>query len=202
MFSSDRRRLRGARAQRWFRWLHSYTSMISLLIVLFFGATGITLNHPTWTLGDHADHTAASGTLPVGFAPSGIVDFLAVSEYARATYGITAEVSDYGADPAQGHISYAGPGYAASIVFDVATGAYTVDVEQQGFVAVLNDLHKGRSTNGSWNWTIDLAGGLLVVVAVTGLGIQLFLRKRRGRLLGIAAAGAVLVCIVGYLTLA
>ena len=33
------------------RWIHVYTSMISLLIVLFFGLTGITLNHPKWTFG-------------------------------------------------------------------------------------------------------------------------------------------------------
>ena len=30
------------------RWLHIYTSMVSLLIVLFFGLTGVTLNHPDW----------------------------------------------------------------------------------------------------------------------------------------------------------
>ena len=29
--------------------------------------------------------------------------------------------------------------------------------------------------------TVDLSGGFLVLVALTGLGIQLFLRKRRGR---------------------
>lgn len=125
-----------------------------------------------------------------------------ISEFVRDEYSISAPVSDYAADTSQGHISYAGPGYAASVVFDVPTGADTVDIEQQGFVAVLIDLHKGRSTNGAWNWTIDLAGGFLVAVAVTGLGIQLFLRKRRGRLLGVAIGGAVLVLVLGYITLA
>lgn len=63
---ADRTRRRGASPQRWFRWAHSYTSMISLVIILFFGATGITLNHPTWTLAGHADSTKATGTLPSG----------------------------------------------------------------------------------------------------------------------------------------
>ncbi len=175
--------------------------MISLLIVLFFGATGITLNHPSWTLGDHADTSTATGTLPSGFTSNGTVDFLKISEFVRGKYGITAPVSDYAADQSQGHISYAAPGYAASAVFDVTAGTYTVHIEQQGFVAVLNDLHKGRSTNGAWNWTIDVAGGFLVAVALTGLGIQLFLRQRRGRLLGVAIGGAVLVLILGYATL-
>ena len=30
------------------RWLHIYTSMVSLVAVLFFAATGVTLNHPDW----------------------------------------------------------------------------------------------------------------------------------------------------------
>ena len=33
------------------RWLHIYLSMFGLAAVLFFSATGITLNHPSWTLG-------------------------------------------------------------------------------------------------------------------------------------------------------
>jgi len=61
----------------------------------------------------------------------GNVDFLAVTEFVRAKYGISAPVSDYGADAAQGHVSFAGPGYAAAVVFDVATSTYTVDIEQQ-----------------------------------------------------------------------
>ena len=47
--STGRRRKQAT--SRWVRWIHVYTSMISLLIVLFFGLTGITLNHPKWIFG-------------------------------------------------------------------------------------------------------------------------------------------------------
>ncbi len=54
--------LRGARSNgpsthvkrethRWARLIHVYTSMIALLVVLFFAVTGLTLNHPEWTFG-------------------------------------------------------------------------------------------------------------------------------------------------------
>ena len=33
------------------RWLHVYVSMLSFRAILFFAITGITLNHPEWTLG-------------------------------------------------------------------------------------------------------------------------------------------------------
>ena len=64
----------------------------------------------------------------------------------------------------------------------------------------MNDLHKGRDTASSWNWLIDIAGGLLVVVAATGLGIQLFLRKRRTRALLFALGGTVLSIALMVLT--
>lgn len=166
--------------------------MISLLVVLFFGATGITLNHPNWTIGMKAQHTTATGTLPAGYAPNGAADLLVVTEFVRSTYGISAPVIDHQADASQGSVLFAGPGYAASVVFDVPTGAYTVTVDQQGLVGVLNDVHKGRNTGSSWKWVIDVAGGLLVFVALTGLGIQLFMRKNRRLALGLAIGGAAL----------
>ncbi|MEO6123457.1 MAG: PepSY-associated TM helix domain-containing protein [Ilumatobacteraceae bacterium] len=47
---------------RWVRWVHVDTSMISLLVVLFFGITGITLNHPDWTFGDSTSIDATPTT--------------------------------------------------------------------------------------------------------------------------------------------
>lgn len=185
---------------RWVRWVHVYTSMISLLIVLFFGITGITLNHPTWTFGDGTDRSSFTGTLPAGVTDAERTDFLAASEFIRDTYGISADVADHGITGDQGTIAYKGPGYAADLFFDVDTGAYELAIEQQGLVAVLNDLHKGRDTASSWNWAIDVAGGFLVLVATTGLGIQLFLRKRRARALAMAAGGAGLAVLLMVLT--
>ena len=33
------------------RWLHTYISLVTLLIVLFFSITGFTLNHAEWSSG-------------------------------------------------------------------------------------------------------------------------------------------------------
>ncbi len=89
-----------------------------------------------------------------------------------------------------GTIIYEAPGYGAEVFFDVETGSYDLTIDQEGFVAVMNDLHKGRDASTTWRWVIDISGGLLVVVALTGLGIQLFLRKRRVSALAWSALGA------------
>lgn len=182
------------------RWLHTYLSMVSLTLVLFFGATGITLNHPSWTFGMNGSQQTLTGTLPAGFEANGTVDFLAVSQYMQETHGVRGDAVDYAADATQGSMSFKGPGYRADLFFDVDTGAYDLTVDQQGLLAVMNDLHKGRNTGGSWNWVIDVVGGLLVAVALTGLGLQFFLKRRRARAYLAAGMGALVSVLLIVLT--
>jgi uncharacterized protein len=189
------RRRASVKAQRWSRWLHVYTSMISLLVVLFFGITGLTLNHPGWTFGSEATTAQYEGTLPPGFADGRNIDFLAVTEYIREQHDVKGRVTDYDADATDGTVSFKTAGYAADLFFDVTTGNYQLTIEQQGFVAIMNDLHKGRDTDSSWSWVIDVSAIFLVVVALTGLCIQLLYRKRRRKAL-VATAVASVVSIV------
>ena len=46
----------------WMRWFHTYVSMLGLGSLLFFSVTGLTLNHPDWTLGGRRrESTVGSG---------------------------------------------------------------------------------------------------------------------------------------------
>lgn len=180
------------------RWLHVYTSMISLLVVLFFGITGLTLNHPSWTLGDDVDRTTYTGTLPADLDPASNDYMLSISELIRDKYDISGSISEFAVTGTDGSISYRAAGYSADLFFEVDTGNYQLVVEQQGFVGVMNDLHKGRDTTDSWRWVIDASAILLVVVSLTGLGIQLFQRKRRTRALIIAGLATVVSVVLLY----
>ncbi|MFV0526056.1 MAG: PepSY-associated TM helix domain-containing protein [Acidimicrobiales bacterium] len=196
-------RARSATTQKWIRLIHVYTSMVALLVVLFFGVTGVTLNHPDWTLGFAATEIADEGALPDDAVGSdGQVEMLAVSEYLRADAGVRGEVSDFGFTDTGGYLSYRGPGYSADVQLDTGAGTYTISGEQQGFVGVMNDLHKGRDTNTGWGWLIDLAGGFLIVMSLSGLGLQLFLRRRRTSAVVAATVGGVVAVVLAVLTLA
>jgi uncharacterized protein len=189
-------------ANRWARTIHVYTSMVALLIVLFFGLTGITLNHPSWTFGDGVDTSTYTGTLPFpATRTDSDIDYLAISEFARHQYGVLGDVTSFDTTNGQGRISYANPGYSATISFTVDTGNFEVAIEQQGWIAVVNDLHKGRNADSSWRWVIDASGGFLVIIAISGLVMQLFLRRRRRSAVLGAAAGAVLVLILAVMAL-
>lgn len=187
---------------RWARWLHVYSSMLALVLMLFFGVTGITLNHPTWTFGDDTDITTESGSLPFSATfDDGTTDYLSLSEFARDTYDVSGNVDSFQTSSGQATISYRNAGYAADLFVDTAANTYEITIEQQGWVAVLNDLHKGRDTGSAWKWVIDISAGFLVVIALTGLTMQFFLRKRRTTAFWSVGAGLAITVILIWYTL-
>ena len=187
---------------KWSRLIHVYTSMAALLLVLFFGITGITLNHPTWSIGDSLTTTTKTGVLPMSPMANGSVDYLTVSEYARNDLGVSGQVEGFDSTGSSASIHYRQPGYAADLTFSTTNGDYELVTEQQGmFWGIMNDLHKGRHAGTSWKWLIDVAGLLLVVISISGLVMQLFLRKRRTAALVVSGVGVVVMLILIWITL-
>lgn len=178
--------------------------MAALLLVLFFGITGVTLNHPTWSIGSSVTSTSKTGVLPVPptLSDGGGANYLAASEYARSELGVTGEVEGFDTAGGSATIRYRKPGYAADLSFSTTDGTYTLDTTQQGmFWGILNDLHKGRYADTSWKWLIDIAGLLLVVMAFTGMVLQLFLKRRRTSAFILAGVGAIVTIVLAWIAL-
>lgn len=172
------------------RWLHIYGSMASLALVLFFAATGITLNHQDWFANQQVTaerHGIVNPSFLRTAAPEG-VDKLQVVEYLRSNAGLRGALSDFRIDDGQCEVVFKGPGYEASAVVDRTTGRFDVTETRMGFAAVINDLHKGRDTGGAWKAVIDVSAALLVFISVTGLILLYFVHKYR--LAGIILLGA------------
>lgn len=183
--------------QRWSRIIHVYASMFSLLVVLFFAITGVTLNHPDWTFGTSNSRTETVGDLPDGWNNGTEVDWLVVSEHLRAEAGVRGSISSFDGDPSDASITFQGPGYQAD-AFIKGDGTYDLTVTSQGAMAVINDLHKGRHTGTSWRWLIDASGIGLALVALSGMFLQFFLRKRRRSAFVSAGIGLVVLGFLSY----
>ena len=189
--------------QRWMRFLHVYTSMVAFIAIAFFGGTGLLLNHPEWLGGDQLVTETFEGTLPESVMnDDGDVEFLSVSEFLRSEHDVVGEVTNFDQIGNEASINYTGPAYGASARFDADTLEYTVRITEENFVNAMRDLHTGDDTNAAWGLTIDIAAGFLLFVAVSGLGIQLFMRKRRRRALLWLTLGTIATVLVGWLTLA
>ncbi len=195
----DAQRVHASRSaqQRWFRKVHTWTSMTSVLLMLFFGITGLLLNHPAWTFGQSPVTTTRTGSLPPGVVgQTSTIDFLAVSEYARSKEGVHGSVSGHGVTGTDGWITYAGPGLNASIHFDTQSGQYTVVSTQEGIAAIAGDIHRGVGTGTPWSLAIDISAVFLIVVSLTGAAIEIYNRSRHRRRDLILATAGLLVAIV------
>lgn len=181
------------------RWLHIYLSMVSFAVVLFFAVTGLTLNHAEYF--SHGDVVKTlSGTLSAKeMGPKDHPDTLAIAEHIRKTDHVHGAVNteDLRVEDEQIAFSFRGPGYSADVTVDRATGKYEVVETRSGFVAVMNDLHKGRDTGRKWSWVIDVSAVLLTLVSLSGLVLIFFVYKRRVSGLILAALGAI-VCVLLY----
>lgn len=185
-----RRRRRGG-SQRLTRLLHSWLSMSIMLVVLFFALTGLLLHHPDWTFGTVPLTTQVSGELPRGSIVNRTPNFLDISEYLRSGQGASGRVSDYGVSGNAGHLSYASPGSSTNATFDLDTGSFTLTTTHYGWVSYFSDLHRGLNTSDAWGWVIDIAAVVLALVALTGVVLQLLIRKKRTTALVLLAVGVV-----------
>lgn len=185
-----------------FRWLHLYVSMASFGILFFFAVTGLTLNHADWFSGGKPRLRQVRGEMPAAWVkpPDNAVARLEVAEHLRRAHGVHGTVSEFRLEPDQCTVSFHGPGYSADATVDRASGRYELVESRLGFMAVINDLHKGRDTGSGWSWVIDVSAALLAVVSLTGAVLLLFVKRRRWAGLVTAFAGAAL-CYGLYLLL-
>jgi hypothetical protein len=183
------------------RWLHTYLSMLSFAILLFFAVTGLTLNHAEW-FESRQRPTVYHGTLDkswVNTSDPGAVAKDELVNYFRSTYRTKGSLSDFHVDGQQFEVLFKGPGYEADATIDRETGTYDLTVSPFSLVAVLNDLHKGRDAGKKWSAVIDLSAVLMTLVSLTGLTLIFFLNKRRFSGLLLVAVGAAICCLIYFL---
>lgn len=182
------------------RWLHTYLSLLSLLVVLFFSVTGLTLNHAEWITGA-LRQTEKTGQLPKEWLTDATSKKLEIVERLRGEFGVRGAVEEFRVDERECTIAFKGPGYAADAFVSRETGALQLTVAEEGSLAALNDLHKGRHTGKAWSWLIDVSAIVLTVISLTGLGLLFYLKRIRTVGLVVVVAGAVLLFVLARLTL-
>ena len=93
-------------------------------------------------------------------------------------------------------VTFKGPGYAADAFIDRESGHYRLTQTYHGFIAVINDLHKGRDTGPVWSVVIDVSAVLMTVISLTGLVLLFYLKLEAGPGLVVALVGTAVVVVV------
>ncbi len=185
------------RTAHWSRWLHTYLSMVSFTILLFFAVTGLTLNHQSLFTGI-ASPKRFTGALEPSWMKAPDDHKADIVGALRSQHGIKADLTDFRVDEDQVQISFKGPGYSAYGFADRRSGKYEMNENRLGLIAILNDLHKGRDSGKAWASIIDISAILMVLVSLSGLVLIFFLHKKLRSGLIALAIGTVL-CYAVYL---
>lgn len=163
------------------RRVYMYVSVLSFVVVLFFSATGLTLNHAGWFNGKVVKHNY-SGNVPIAWVnvtDATQIKKLEIVELLRKSYDIKGYVSDFLIKDGQCSISFKGPGYSADAFIVRKDGSFKVTELKMGVGALLNDLHKGSNTGKGGNWFIDVSAVFLALVSLSGLMMLLLGRTKK-----------------------
>ena len=165
------------------RTVHWVSSALGLASLLFFSVTGITLNHPDWFSGKHSLETQE-----VLLSPQWLVEFQSYDDVARLQQ-LTAELDNrWGLgvprvieqDDFEWVLDYQRPGGLSTVVLALDTGQLSLERVNDGLVATINDLHKGRHSGLAWFYLIDVVAVICILFAITGL-LLLYVHARKRR---------------------
>ena len=173
----------------WLKQLHSWhwiSSAISLIGLLLFAFTGITLNHAADVEGS-PQTVEKSATLPATLlkqvAPDSAPDSkkplpTPIAAWVEKEIGLRpAGEAEWSADEI--YLALPRPGGDGWVSIDRQSGEVTSESTSRGWISYLNDLHKGRNTGTAWKWFIDIFAAACFVFATTGLLLlQLHAAKR------------------------
>lgn len=195
------------------RWLHIYLSLFGLASVLFFSVTGITLNHPDWFFDETARQSQGEGKVETQWLrrtgpplrnaeetdPFDGVARLEIVEHLRSRHDVKGALVDFRTEESECSVSFKGPGYSADAFIDRDSGTYTITQSYQGFIAVMNDLHKGRDTGPVWSAVIDISAVALTLISLSGLVLLAYLKLRRipGTIVAVVG-GLILLALAAY----
>lgn len=178
-----------SRKNFWLKQLHTWhwvSSAISLIGLLLFAFTGITLNHA-------ADVEGAPVTVEkAAMLPPPLLELVkpddapdskkplppAISQWVGKEIGLRGSGNaEWSA--AEIYLPLPRPGGDGWVSIDRETGEVTSENTSRGWVSYLNDLHKGRNSGEVWKWFIDIFAVACFLFAFTGFFLlQLHAAKR------------------------
>ena len=178
------------------RMLHLYISTAVFSLLMFFAVTGITLNHPTWT-GQGTDHEQQFSLLAPEKNNNEFFDPAPLLNLLESEFGLRG-ASEVNFDLEMGEVTvdFSIPAGYAFALWELDSGSVEVGYHRGTFLALMNDLHKGRHTGGVWSWLIDVVAVSVVLFSVTGIIILLQQAKRRIRGLYLVVAGTLTPIII------
>ena len=151
------------------------SAALSLIGMLLFAVTGITLNHAA-TIAASPATEQRSAQLPASLLaslakPASDTAPLPAAVVAEVKKQIGLDATGKAGEWSEGevYVPLPRPGGDAWVNIDRSSGAVSAEVTDRGWISYANDLHKGRNSGTAWGWFIDIFAGACIVFTLTGL---------------------------------
>lgn len=173
--SADQKKRRAVFLKQIYLW-HWLSSGLCLIGMVLFALTGITLNH-AGQIEASPKVVTRDGRLPPEFLAE-IRTQPAVSKaplpeqtiaWLKREMGLNVSGRDNEWSAKEIYVALPRPGGDAWMSIDRDSGEIVFEVTDRGWIAYLNDLHKGRHTGAAWSWFIDIFAVAAMMFCLTGL---------------------------------
>ncbi len=177
---------------------HGWLSALAFLVLMFFSATGLLLNHPEWF---KTETKARPTEVELTLSPPELAAIRAAGDPGRAVAELvgrktrllgvyqSGEVID-----GEAQLRTEGVNGASDVLADLETGKVEVSTEHARLVTTLNDLHRGKNAGAAWKLVIDASA--LVVLALSLIGYVLFFSLRFRLRTGLILTGISLAALL------
>lgn len=191
----------------WLKQLHTWhwvSSAISLVGLLLFAVTGFTLNHAAEIEGSPVTverKAQLPAPLLASIRPDDAPDAKRplpkpVADWVQANLPVTRATGEAEWSSGEIYLALPRPGGDGWVAIDRETGEVTNESTSRGWIAWLNDLHKGRNAGTVWKWFIDIFVVACVVFSLTGLVLLQLHARHRPSTWPLVAAGLIIPAIL------
>tara|TARA_B100001287_G_C22593106_1_gene486645 strand:+ start:327 stop:1004 length:678 start_codon:yes stop_codon:yes gene_type:complete len=172
-----------SRTQKYCRMLHAYLSAFAFLILMFFAASGLLLNHPEWFAGGEIGEDK---TTEANFSIEALSDVasindegIAFAEFAKERLPLLGDFHSAEVFPEEeAFLKFSGSKGNSDVVIDLVNGKVEYEVTKASLVEIMHNLHRGKDSGAVWSKVIDVSAILILVMSMFGFLLMFFIKFR------------------------
>lgn len=190
-----------SKTQKYCRLLHAYLSAFAFLILVFFAASGLLLNHPEWFSGGEISEDK---TIEANLSIEALSDVASINDegvafakFAQERLPLLGDFHSAEVFPEEeAFLKFSGSKGNSNVVIDLVNGEVEYEVTKASLVEIMHNLHRGKDSGAVWSRVIDVSAILILVMSMFGFLLMFFIKFRLATSMVIFGSSVVLFAVI------
>ncbi|MCH6256328.1 PepSY-associated TM helix domain-containing protein [Puniceicoccaceae bacterium K14] len=195
------------RIHKYSRALHAYVSAFAFIILMFFAASGLLLNHPEWFVSNEKtevpERVAEISLEVLDKAENTNNPEVALANLVQERLPLRGVFQSAEIFPGEeAFLRFSGVKGSSDVIINLETGGVEYEVETFGLTQIIHNLHRGKDSGTVWKGLIDVSAILILALSLFGFCLMFFVKQRLAKnllLLGLSLV-ALSVVYVGFVS--